>query len=74
MLTFFNKVLMGLFLFIFSVSILNGQVLGGKTKASDYSDQEIIQMIEKAESAGLSEGQVVELARARGMSATNAVT
>ena len=70
MLTFFYRVLLGLFLCFFGFNALQAQGLGGKTKASDYSDQEILQMIEKAESAGLSEGQVVELARARGMSAS----
>ena len=43
------------------------QIPGGKTKASDYSDAEITQMIQKAESAGLGENQILDLARARGM-------
>ena len=44
------------------------QIPGGKTKASDYSDAEITQMIQKAESAGLGDNQIIDLARARGMS------
>ena len=46
----------------------SAQIPGGKTKASDYSDAEIKTMIQKAESAGMSEGQVIQLAKARGMS------
>ena len=46
----------------------SAQIPDGKTKASDYSDAEIKTMIQKAESAGMSEGQVIQLAKARGMS------
>ena len=46
---------------------LNAQVNFGKTKSSDYSDQEIIQLIKKAENAGLGEAQVIEIARAQGV-------
>ncbi len=68
MFTFNYKVLLGFSLFCVSVISLQAQISSGKTKASDYTDQEISQMIDKAESAGLSESQVVEIARARGMS------
>ncbi len=58
----------GIFLFLLLSTIsIQAQIMGGKSKASDYSDQELIQMIEKAEAAGLSENQVVDLARARGI-------
>ncbi len=53
--------------FTFFVSV-NAQIGNPKTKASDYSDSEIAQMILKAEKAGLSESQVIDLARAQGMS------
>ena len=64
------KVLLGLFLLVLGSTILSAQPLLNKTKATDYSDDEIVQMINKAESAGLSENQIVELAKARGMSTT----
>lgn len=54
---------------LFSVGLLlNAQVNFGKTRSSDYSDQEIVQLIKKAESAGLGEAQVIEIARAQGVS------
>ncbi len=61
------RLLIPLILFFTSIS-LTGQVVVGKSKASDFTDAEILQLIQKAESAGLSEAQVVELARARGVS------
>ena len=65
------KITKHFFLFIVLVTVAIGasaQIPGGKTKASDYSDAEIKTMIQKAESAGMSEGQVIQLAKARGMS------
>jgi len=47
---------------------LQAQLPGGKTKASDFSDADIKQMVSKAQSAGLSEGQVIQLAKTRGLS------
>jgi polysaccharide export outer membrane protein len=61
-----KKILIGLLL-ISSLSEVFAQVLLNKTKASDYSDTEISQMIIKAETAGLTESQVIDLARAQGM-------
>lgn len=59
---------LGIFLFLLLSTIsIQAQITGGKTKSNNYSDQELLQMIEKAEAAGLSEIQVVELARARGV-------
>ncbi len=65
------KITKHFFLFIALIGIAinaSAQIPGGKTKASDYSDAEIKTMIQKAESAGMSEGQVIQLAKARGMS------
>jgi len=61
-----KKILIGLLL-ISSLSEVFAQVLLNKTKASDYSDTEISQMIVKAETAGLTESQVIDLASAQGM-------
>lgn len=68
-----NKITKKLILFwavILGVYYVNAQVSGLKTNASAYSDTEIIAMIKKAESAGLDENQVVELARAQGLTET----
>lgn len=62
-----KKILLGL-LFTFNLIQVYSQLPSLKTKASDYSDAEIVQMISKAEKAGLSESQVIDLARAQGMS------
>ena len=63
-----SKKLIVIALTLICLSSVWAQIPGGKTKASDYSDAEITQMIQKAESAGLGENQIIYLARARGMS------
>ena len=47
---------------------LHAQLPIGKTKASDFSDTEIKNLIQKAEQTGMSESQMLQLAKARGMS------
>ena len=47
---------------------LNAQLPIGKIKASDFSDTEIKNLIQKAEQTGMSESQMLQLAKARGMS------
>lgn len=47
---------------------LHAQLPIGKTKASDFSDTEIKNLIQKAEQSGMSESQMLQLAKARGMS------
>ena len=58
--------------FLFTVLLVNislhAQLPIGKTKASDFSDTEIRNLIQKAEQTGMSESQMLQLAKARGMS------
>ncbi len=63
----YKKILLGL-LFTFSLFQVYAQLPALKTQSNDYTDAEIAQMILKAEKAGLSETQVIDLARAQGMS------
>lgn len=62
-----KTILLGL-LFTLCISLVQAQLPTIKSNASDYSDSEITQMIAKAEKAGLTESQVIDLARAQGMS------
>ena len=58
--------------FLFTVLLVNislcAQFPVGKTKAGDFSDSEIRNLIQKAEQSGMTESQVLQLAKARGMS------
>ena len=58
--------------FLFTVLLVNislhAQLPIGETKASDFSDPEIRNLIQKAEQSGMSESQMLQLAKARGMS------
>jgi protein involved in polysaccharide export with SLBB domain len=67
MFTLKYKSFIALLLFLSVGLLLNAQVSFGKTKSSDYSDQEILQLIQKAENAGLAEAQIVDIAKAQGV-------
>ncbi|MDC0580271.1 SLBB domain-containing protein [Bacteroidia bacterium] len=58
--------------FLFTVLLVNislhAQLPIGKTQVSDFSDSEIRNLIQKAEQTGMSESQMLQLAKARGMS------
>jgi protein involved in polysaccharide export with SLBB domain len=58
--------------FLFTVLLVNislhAQLPIGKSKASDFSDSEIRNLIQKAEQSGMTESQMLQLAKARGMS------
>jgi protein involved in polysaccharide export with SLBB domain len=58
--------------FLFTVLLVNislhAQLPSGKSKASDFSDSEIRNLIQKSEQSGMSESQMLQLAKARGMS------
>lgn len=67
MFTLKYKSFIALFLSLSVGLLLNAQISFGKTKSSDYSDQEILQLIQKAENAGLGEAQIVDMAKAQGV-------
>ena len=58
--------------FLFTVLLVNislhAQLPIGKTQVSDFSDSEIRNLIQKAEQTGMSESQMLQLAKARGIS------